>query len=72
MEIIKEKNRGWSVHYSNELDDYAYFLFITKNEFTFANQLGFIVHKNDYLEYYDNAKLILRKEKIEKLRYGNR
>ena len=71
--IVKERYKGWSSLPTTELDDYAYFLYVSENEYYLANQLGIIANKKYYLDYYERANILLRKVKIERLlKNGNK
>lgn len=84
MEIDKT-NGVWDLDYPTEIDDIAYKLYLEYHFFTHKNGLLNMltqravrfyysddIYKHDKI-YYSDAKLIIRKEKIEKiLKRGNR
>ena len=71
MEIDKRLGGNWSLQ-ENELDDLSYYLYVKKhrnNGFLFDQYLFTWTYKANmgHSKYYNDALLILRKEKIRKL-----
>lgn len=52
---------------STNVDDIAYYLFISHYEYPSVNQFGFKRKKNEYIKFYIMANKIIRKEKLIKL-----
>jgi len=57
------------------IDDLAYHIYcqFRRNRKTenISNQVGFMMHPKVYWRFYDEARLLIRKEKINKIRNGS-
>jgi len=56
---------------ATNIDELAYYLYISENEDPDWNLYGFMTRINEVAYYYSKAKLIMRKEKLEKIKKLN-
>jgi len=50
-----------------DIETLAYCLYISENDEPRYNLHGFILYKNEGINYYNRASAIIRKEKLEKI-----
>ena len=78
MQVDKTFGKGWSSNETTELDDLAFFLHlkeVRQTGFPFVEQEIFIEFKDSidfFNSFYKRANVILRTEKINKIKNGYR
>jgi hypothetical protein len=67
---------SFTKHHLTELDDVAYYVYCqprkNRRKENIATQRAFLLHPKVYSRFYDEAILLIRKEKIEKIKNGSK
>ena len=62
----------YTKHHLTYLDDLAYYIYCqprkNRRKDNIASQMAFLIHPKVYWRFYDEAKILIRKEKINKIR----
>ena len=54
-----------------DIDKLAYYLYISENDDPYWNLYGFIIRKDQVVNYYNRANIIFRQERKEKIKILN-